>query len=129
MIRLKNIDTKVASGKGYSQTYLAYPIAGSTRCVFVAPVDCTVEAIDVYSVASAGCTTLVTYVGSLTTSLMTGATTSAIDGILQRNRLSPTGGNDLTAGNTVNFSISSTAANSAAHVIVTYVPLKHRGSR
>lgn len=129
MIRLKNIDTNVHSGKKYEQTALTWPIAVSNRLIFVAPVDCKVETVDIYSVASAGCCTIVAYVGSLTTSLVAGLSTSAIDGTYNRNRLTATGGNDVTAGTPLSIAISATAANSAAHVMVTYQPLKHRSNR
>lgn len=127
MIRLKNIDTGKSSGKMRAQTYLAYPISDSKRIVFVAPVDCRLDTIDIYSVTSGGCATFLGYVGSLTTTLL-GGDISGIDGTYLRNRITPTSNRELTAGNTVSFSISATAANSAAHIIVTFEPLKHRGT-
>lgn len=129
MIRLKNIDRKSEGGRRHNSTSVTLPSAVSTHLVFVAPLACRVDFIDVYSETSstAACTNLVARLATNSDSSL-----QAYAGVIssaERIRLTPSANNTLSTGTPIELCVSSTIALSAAVVAVTYTPLIHRESR
>lgn len=146
-IRLKNLDLNTEGMKGYQQVSLGDVTATRGYQVFVAPVDCVVNYVDVYSNEAnppAGTTASTTNISATvhaiingTASVMvargTSATAVTSDSISAnaRWRLIPSANNSLTMGTPVRLTVTvgGSAALSAAVVNVTYTPQKHRGNR
>ncbi len=146
-IRTKNLDLNAEGMKGSGQVSLGDVSATRVYQVFVAPVACVVNYVDVYSNQAnppAGTTASTTNISATldavingTASVMTTRGTSATavtsDSISAnaRWRLIPSANNSLTVGTPVRitFTVGGSGTLSAAVVNVTYTPLKHRESR
>src|SRR3990167_3590014 len=120
-IRVKNLDLNTEGMKGYEQVSLKDVTAANDIGVFVAPVDCVVDYIDLFSnkamptASTTASTTVVTVRVELATasdSLLvtrgTSATTTTTNSILvgERYRLTPSANNSLTAGQVLNLVVA-----------------------
>lgn len=145
MIRLKNLDLGTDGMKGYSEVSLGDVTAVLERGVFVAPIACVVNFIDLYSgqgqagQSSVAWTVRVQLAADSATAALVSRGTSATAGVTTSNdivansryRLIPTANNSLTNGTPIeiNFSQQGSAVLSAVICVVTYTPLVHRETR
>lgn len=146
-IRIKNLDLNTDGMKGHQQVSLGDVTATRAYTVFVAPVACVVNFIDLYggqAVPPAANTASTTNVSATvhaiindTASVMvvrgtsaTGVTTDSISANA-RYRLVPSANNSLTVGTPVKitFTVGGSAGMSGVICDVTYTPLTHRGTR
>jgi hypothetical protein len=146
MIKLHNLDLedqKLSDSLFSVQTALGHVTAASDRTVFVAPVACRVDTIDIYSqeaippASTTASTTTISIraeLGSDSDALLqvrgTSATTTTTNSILvgQRYRLTPSANNSLTQGQTLVLAtaVGGSGTLSGAICVVTYTPLVHR---
>ncbi len=144
-IKLHNLDLGDDGVKGVLsvQTALGHITANSDRTVFVAPVPCRVDSIDIYSqeaIPPASTTASTTTVAiraelgtnsdSLLVSRGTSATTTTTNSITvgARYRLTPTDNNSMTAGQTIVLAVAvgGSGTLSGSICVVRYTPLVHR---
>ena len=132
MIRLKNIDVESDGMKRHSDTYLGDITASRLTQVFVAPIDCTVDRVDVFNSDSQAITTspvVSLFIATATASLLAANHTASVS-FGARIRFTPSANNSLTQGVrlAMSFNISGTSNFSAAIVHVRYTPNKYRST-
>jgi len=130
MIRLKNLDLNTEGMKRHSDVYLGDVTASRLCTVFVAPIDCVVDLVDLYNSDSQAVTTspvVSLFIGTATANTLA-ADFTATQSFGARLRFTPSANNSLTAGTrlVMSFNISGSSNWSAAMVHVKYTPLKHR---
>ena len=147
MIRLRNLDLRTDGMKEFNTVALGDITATRTHQVFVAPVACVVNYVDIFSNEAnppAGTTasttnmsaTLVAIINGTATTMQTRGTsaTAVTTNSISANarwRLIPSAGNSLTQGTPVRiaFTIAASGTLSGTIVSVTYTPLIHRETR
>jgi hypothetical protein len=130
MIRLKNLDLESEGMKRHTDVILGDVTASRIQQIFVAPIDCVVETVDIYNSDSQAITTspnLSLFIATATASLLAADHTSTLT-MGARIRFTPSANNSLTAGTrlALSFNISGSSNFSAAICHVKYKPLKHR---
>ena len=145
-IRLKNLDLNAPGLKGYAQVSLGDITATTERGIFVAPVACVVDFIDVYTgqavnVSASNSVTIMTIRAQLAavsgSALVTRGTSAngvSTTNDIQANtryRLTPSGNNSLSVGTPLElvFSQQGSGVMSAVMVVTQYTPLVHRETR
>lgn len=146
-IRLKNLDLRTDGMTRHANVSLGDVSATRNDFVFVAPMACVVNYVDLYSNQAnppAGTTasttnisaTLVAVINNTATTMTsrgTSATAINTDSISAnaRWRLTPSAGNSLTQGTPVRiqFTVAASGVLSGVLVDVTYTPLVHRETR
>ena len=147
-LRLKNLDLNTDGMRGHTEVSLGDITATVTRSIFVAPVACRVDFIDLYNNQAfppAAATASVTSISATfraqingTASIMAirgnsanGALTSDAISANARWRMTPSANNSLTVGTQVDFVATMLGASGLSAVIVqvTYTPLIHRETR
>ena len=142
MIRVKNLDLETDGMKRLEQVRIGDITATVRYPVFVAPVACVLNFVDLYSMqamagqSSSDVLSVAVHLSSATATYLTARrSTSASDAThsdtisaAARYRLTPSANNSLTAGTIVGlqFSAAGSAVLSAVLVHVTYTPLKNR---
>lgn len=145
-IRIKNIDYSRATGlKPRTSVILGDVTATREYMIFVAPVACRVETLDLFSGqgvsgASGGVggnqvvNFRVEYAAASDTTVVASISTSSTGASPTREvsanalfRMSATANQDLSAGRALNLyiGVSGTGNLSGAHVLITYTPIKH----
>ncbi len=125
-IRQRNIDREVEGGKGYSQVTDEIASAISVRTIFVAPLACKVEFIDLYPKNGVTAVTVTARLG--TNSASTLGTLAALVSEA-RNRITPSANNSLSTGTPLEIHVSASTSPSSTLIVVTYKPLTGRESR
>lgn len=138
MIRLKNIDFKHNGMKRNQNVYLGDVTASRETVVFVAPLDCVVDRVELYNNENQAVTTspvVSLYLGTATASTLGANHTATLSagarlqwGTSQCSTIMITSNNSLTEGDrlAMSFNISGSSNWSAAIVAVMYTPKKHR---
>lgn len=147
MIRLKNLDLNTDGMKGKEQVSIGDVTATRAYQVFIAPVACVIDAVDLYSnqanppaATSASTTNMSATVHAIvngTATLMvargTSATAITSDSLSAnaRYRLTPSANFAVTQGTPIRitFTIGGSGTLSGTIVNVVYTPLKHRETR
>lgn len=132
MIRMKNRDFTTPGNYLAQTVHLGDVTASQSWPIFVAPYDCKVLYVDIYNRQTnvhndSQC--LAINVREFAGGSSLGAFAVAITAG-DRNRITPTGNNSLTAGRVLELTISAVCATLSQVVVnVTYIPLKHRSTR
>ena len=126
MIRLKNLDLVTTGMKRIVGCEVTAAIASTSHCVFVAPVDGTLDSVYLHA-NNTGSTTILITTGDSTVALAT-AISAITTTSFGRLSVTLTGNNSLTAGTPVVFQLSATAA-IFMHVQCVFTPAKHQGTR
>jgi len=132
MIRLKNLDLETEGMKRHGDTYLGDITATREVTLFVAPIDCVINLLDIYNNPNQAVTTspvVSVYLATATASLLAANHTATLSAGA-RLRFTPSANNSLTAGTRIaaSFNISGSSNWSAAICHVKYTPLKHRNT-
>jgi len=133
MIRIKNIDFNASGMRRATSTFLGDLTVTREVPIFAAPMDVRVHSIDFYAKSGHTFNDSQTYtirariLGASNNTL--GSYTVAVSAN-DRNRITPSSNNSLTAGAVIEFSVSATCqVLSQVLVNVIYSPIKHKATR
>lgn len=147
MIRLKNLDLNTPGMKRQTETFIGDCTATIDRIIFVAPVECTLDTVDVFTRQAVNqATSNSVTINSMRVSPADASATiiaanrgNSANGVSSTNdinanaryRLTPSANNSLTVGSPImiNFSQQGSGVLSAVYVICSYTPFKHRETR